>query len=394
MLYPLCIAGATLVLLTWTWLLLARGGFWRVKQNLFAFPQSHGSARVAAIVPARDEARTIAPCITSLLQQEACELHVFLVDDASSDGTAEVARNAAHACGMAGRLTVIPGCTLPPGWSGKLWALEQGIAAADAWQPDFLLLTDADIVHAPGAVASLAAAADAGGYDLFSLMVKLHCETMAEKLLIPAFVFFFFKLYPPAWAADMQRGTAAAAGGCVLIRPESLARAGCMAAIRGEIIDDCALARAVKRSGGRIRLALTRGSVSVRRYSGLGEIGRMIARTAFSQLHHSTLLLVATVIGMAILYVAPVGLLFSGRVLPVAMGAAAWFLLSAAYLPTVRFYDRNHLWALTLPAAALFYTGAAVKSAFDFWSGRGGQWKGRSQDRPGTAERDQRAVRG
>ncbi|HKU21064.1 MAG TPA: glycosyltransferase, partial [Terriglobales bacterium] len=313
-------------------------------------------------------------------------LHIFLVDDSSSDGTAQIARQAAASMGKLASLTVLQGQPLPPGWSGKLWAVSQGVAAARDFAPDFVLLSDADIVHSPATIPSLRDLAERGGYDLVSFMVKLHCRGLAEKLLIPAFVFFFFKLYPPAWIADSRRAAAGAAGGCLLIRPQALARAGGMEAIRGEIIDDCALARAVKRSGGRVWLGLTEESASIRPYGSFAEIGGMISRSAFNQLHHSVLLLVGAVVGLAVTYLIPPALLFSRHFAPVALGAMGWAAMTAAYLPMVRFYRLNPLWALTLPLAALFYMGATLHSAVKFWLGRGGEWKGRAQDRtPGSS---------
>jgi hopene-associated glycosyltransferase HpnB len=221
--------------------------------------------------------------------------------------------------------------------------------------------------------------AEKGKYDLVSLMVKLHCKTLAEKLLIPAFVFFFFKLYPPKWTADTRRRTAGAAGGCVLIRPEALVRAGGMAAIRGEIIDDCALARRVKQSGGKVWLGLTPSSYSARPYLSFTEIGAMISRTAFNQLHHSRAILAGTLLGLVLTYVLPIALLFSGNS-AVALGILAWALMAVAYLPMVRFYKVNVIWAATLPFAALFYMGATLHSAIQYWAGSGGRWKGRVQD--------------
>ncbi|MFB3815514.1 MAG: glycosyltransferase [Terriglobales bacterium] len=385
--------------LAWIYLLLAHGGFWRVKTGV---PKVDAAGRVpqvravptvphlraavfgakvgttiAAIIPARNEADVVGWCIASLRKQRGGErLSIFLVDDASSDGTADVARKAAST----GALTVISGSTLPPGWSGKLWAVKQGIDAARALSPDFFLFTDADIVHEPATLGALVEIAETGPYDLVSFTVKLRCDTLAERFLIPAFVFFFFMLYPPAWIADPRRATAGAAGGCILIRPAALDRAGGIEAIRGEIIDDCALAREVKRSGGRVWLGLTETSRSLRSYGSFAEIGRMIARNAFNQLHHSTLLLIAAIAGLSLVYLAPVVLLFTGSVLPVALGAAAWLLMTIAYLPMVRFHGVNPVFALTLPLAALFHMGATVVSACKYWTGRGGQWKGRAQD--------------
>lgn len=372
----LAIAAAVPALI-WGYLLLGRGRFWRIVRPA-GVPAA--ARRVAVIIPARNEAAGIARSIASLLGSADGSLHIFLVDDSSADGTALLATQAAVSVGKVASLTVLQGHPLPPGWSGKLWAVSQGIAAARDFAPDFLLLSDADIVHSPATIPSLLDIAESGGYDLVSFMVKLHCRGWAEKMLIPAFVFFFFKLYPPAWISSSRRATAGAAGGCLLIRPQALARAGGMEAIRGEIIDDCALARAVKRSGGKLWLGLTDASASIRPYGSFAEIGRMISRTAFNQLHHSTLLLLGAVVGMAVTYLLPPALLLSRHLAPIALGALAWAFMCAAYLPLVRFYRVNPLWTFTLPLAALFYTGATLHSAVKFWLGRGGQWKGRAQD--------------
>ena len=258
--------------------------------------------------------------------------------------------------------------------------MAQGVAAAAALQPDYLLFTDADIHHNPENVAHLVAHARQLNADLLSSMVQLSISNNAERWLIPAFVFFFLKLYPPAWIARRGAVTAGAAGGCMLVRPEALARAGGLAAIRGQIIDDCALARAIKGSGGQVYLGLTRNAHSLRPYGSLGEIGRMIARSAFNQLQHSRLLLLGTLLGLVLTYLLPPLLILSGKPATLLAGVGAWGLMSLCYLPMVRFYGLNPLWTLTLPAAAIFYAGASVYSAWQYRRGRGGQWKGRAQD--------------
>jgi hopene-associated glycosyltransferase HpnB len=322
----------------------------------------------------------IARSVGSLLQQSyPGPLHIFVVDDNSTDGTASAAR-AATGSSPGAALTVITGKPLPPGWSGKLWAVQQGVEQALLLKPKFLLLTDADIRHSPENLAGLSAVADSAAYDLASFMVKLHCRTMAEKLLIPAFVFFFFLLYPPDWISDPRRRTAGAAGGCILIRPEALERAGGIAAIRHEIIDDCALAAAFKRNGGKVWLGVTRDTHSLRAYKSFGEVERMIARSAFNQLRHSALLLTGAIVGLALLYLLPLGLLFSASHMLVGLGAIALLMMFMAYLPMVRFYGLNLLWALTLPLSATFYMIATMHSALNYWSGKGGEWKGRAQD--------------
>ncbi|HET9182866.1 MAG TPA: glycosyltransferase [Candidatus Angelobacter sp.] len=365
----------------WIYLAAAHGGFWRIGR--FMEPGAHPERRVpsvAAVVPARDEAEFIAASITSLLQQHGVSMHIFLVDDSSKDRTAEVALRAAEGIGQRSRLAVIQGLPLAEGWAGKLWAVQQGIEQAQSLRPDFLLLTDADIVHNPDNVHNLLAMAQTGNYDLVSLMVKLHCKSFAERALIPAFVFFFFMLYPPPWIADPQRRTAGAAGGCILIRPQALEDAGGIAAIRHEIIDDCALAHRVKRSGGKIWLGLTEETYSIRPYGSFAAIGRMISRAAFSQLRHSAALLLAAFAGLAITYLAPPTLLLSHQTVPAVLGAIAWLSMSYCFFPMVRLYRVNPLWSLALPVIALFYMGATLHSALKFWSGKGGEWKGRVQD--------------
>lgn len=366
----------------WVYLLLGRGLFWSVRRSLLPAPESvTRAAAVAVVIPARNEAEVIGYAVTSLLSQNYDgSLHIFLVDDASSDGTTGVAKHAAENLNRDTALTIVSGKPLPNGWTGKMWAVSQGVELALEKQPDFLLLTDADIEHAPGNLRQLVGWAESQSLDLASLMVKLQTATFAEKILIPAFIFFFLMLYPPSWIASSRRRTAGAAGGCILIRPAALQRAGGIAAIRGEIIDDCALASRVKRTGGRVWLGLTNGAHSIRSYGGFQEIENMISRTAFNQLRHSTALLLATTLGLLFTYVLPVVLLCSG--LPAAMvcGALALGLMAGAYIPMLRFYNRNRLWAVSLPFVAVFYLYATLRSAVNYYRGRGGEWKGRVQD--------------
>jgi len=377
------ITGAALLsLLIWLYLLLARGAFWRVGAVAPAAAIGRASqSSVAVIVPARNEAAVVGESVRSLLSQTGAHgVHLFLVDDGSTDTTAQIARAAAVHAGKPEALTIISGAELPQGWSGKVWAMEQGLERAQVHAPDFYLFTDADVVHAPDSIATLITIAGNGPYDLVSFMVKLHCGSFAEKLLVPAFVFFFFMLYPPKWIADGRRKMAGAAGGCILLRRESLERASGLAPIRGEIIDDCALAARIKAAGGRLWLGLSAGARSVRPYEGFAGIGRMISRTAFNQLGHSSLMLVVSLVGLALVYLAPPLFLFSNSLISRFCGAAACIAMVAAYLPTVRFYRLTPFWALTLPAAALFYIGATFHSAYRFWAGQGGEWKGRVQD--------------
>ncbi len=364
----------------WLYLMAGRGGFWTVNRPIPAKVSAGKSVKIVAVVPARNEADVIGRCVRSLLSQVGVDLRVIVVDDASSDGTADRAREAAIQGSSSDRLEVIAGKALPSGWSGKLWAVQQGLEHATRLAPDYFLLTDADIEHDPDNVRKLAIRAEAESPDLASLMVKLHCSSVTEKLLIPAFVFFFFKLYPPKWIADSSSRIAGAAGGCMLVRASALGKAGGIEAIRGEIIDDCALAMRIKQSGGKVRLSLTDSARSIRPYDSFAEIGRMISRTAFNQLRHSTLLLMIALIGLVLTYVLPLALPFSPNHFAKLLGAIAIVLMSVCYLPMVRFYRLNPLWVLTLPLAAIFYMGATLLSAVNYWSGRGGRWKGRVQD--------------
>jgi hopene-associated glycosyltransferase HpnB len=359
---------AAVPVVVWLYLIFGRGGFWRVRIER---PGRPARRRTIAVIPARNEADVIGRALGSLSPQVE---HIVVVDDASTDNTIAVAQ------ALGGKLTVVSGKPLAFGWTGKLWALAQGIAFAKTLTPDYLLFTDADIEHGPGSVAELVALAEEHELDLASYMVQLACVTPAEKALIPAFVFFFLKLYPPKWIAAPRAKTAGAAGGCMLIRPKALDRIGGLAAIRSEMIDDCALAQAVKGSGGRIWLGLTHDATSIRSYGGFAGIGRMISRSAFNQLHHSALLLAGTILALLVTYALPPLLLLSGRPLPMALGAIAWVLMSIAYLSMVRFYDRSPLWSVALPLIALFYLGATLHSAIQYWRGRGGAWKGRAQD--------------
>lgn len=376
------IAAGIFSLLIWMYLVLGHGGFWQIRHSL---PQKSGhaaSAKITVIIPARNEADVVGRAVTSLLRQERNhQIQIFLVDDGSMDRTAEAARDAAANAGAQERLTLVEGSALPVGWSGKIWAMQQGILAAQETKPGYFLFTDADIEHAPDSVATLVAIAESGRYDMASFMVKLYCQTTAEKLLIPAFVFFFFKLYPPAWISAPHRSTAGAAGGCILIRPTALAQAGGLEAIRHEVIDDCALAARVKHGGGRLWLGASATTRSIRPYGGFTEIGRMISRSAFNQLHHSILLLLLSIIGMTAIYLLPPTLVFLHHgLVPMILGAAAWLLMTLSYIPVLRLYKLNLLWALALPLVAVFYVGATLHSAWKYWRGRGGEWKGRVQD--------------
>jgi hopene-associated glycosyltransferase HpnB len=385
-------AVAAASLIVWLYLVVARGGFWRARETDETLaPRDEGGGfrkeahspwpSVAAVIPARDEAETISATVGSLLAQAyPGRFTVILVDDQSTDGTAAIARATADQAGHGDRLTVIRGGDLPPGWTGKLWAMSQGVALAERAPepPDFLLFTDADIAYAPGALGRLVAGAVARRTVLTSLMVKLRCESTAERLLVPAFIFFFQKLYPFAWVNDPARATAAAAGGCMLVRRGALAEAGGVDAIRTALIDDCALGALLKRPGP-IWLGLTEHVRSLRAYPALGDIRRMVARSAYAELRYSPLRLAGAVLGMGLTYVAPpvTALLAEGSAQ--AFGAGAWALMAMAYMPTLRFYGLSPAWALAMPGIAAIYAAFTVDSALQHWQGRGGAWKGRVQ---------------
>lgn len=354
----------------WIYLLLARNRFWRITPFKAITASSADAGRIAVIIPARDEAESIARVVACWeAERYDAPLRVFIIDDHSADGTAAIARNA-----IAGsqRFQLLTAPVKPPNWTGKLWAVSRGIEAAREFAPDYVLFTDADIVHSPDTLRALIARAQQGSYDLVSLMVRLHCSTLAERALIPAFVFFFFMLYPPG------SKNAGAAGGCMLVRRSALEGAGGIDAIHDALIDDCALAAAIQRSGGRIYLAPAESSESLRVCRTFGEIGRMISRTAFTQLRYSPLLLIATLAGLLITYLLPIGLMLFAHGISKAAGAAAWLLMAVAYAPTVRYYRISLAWSLALPAIALFYAGATMHSAIRYWQGRGGEWKGRT----------------
>jgi hopene-associated glycosyltransferase HpnB len=375
---------ATIAVAIWLYLLVARGAFWlcreRDDQDGQLAPAGGSRQRewphVAAVVPARDEADSIGKSIGSLLAQDyPGPWTVILVDDDSSDGTADIARGVS---GAAERLRIVSSRSLPAGWTGKLWAVKQGIDAAMAppQPPDYLLLTDADIVHAPDSVRHLVAHAEAGHLVLTSLMVKLRCESLAERINIPAFIFFFQMLYPFAWVNRPARRTAAAAGGCMLVNSLALQRAGGLAAVRGELIDDCALARLLKAQAP-IQLALTHRVRSERGYHSLIDVRRMIGRSAYAQLRYSPLLLLLTTLGMLVTYVAPPALAIFGHGVVRVLGAAAWIMMTLAFQPTLRFYRVSPLWGAALPAIALAYLVFTLDSAYQAARGRAGLWKGR-----------------
>ena len=373
-----------LSLFAWLFLLLFWGNFWRADcllesdlQQLEIYPT------VRAIVPARNEAEIIATSLTSLLSQDyPGEFAVVVVNDHSSDRTAEIARETAVEFNR--ECQIISDKPLADGWKGKVWAMHQGIEYARSQQPpaDYFLLTDADIKHDSDNLTRLVAKAKQENLDLVSLMVSLRCESFWEKLLIPAFVFFFQKLYPFAWVNSPQKAIAAAAGGCILISKEALSAIGGISAIKDALIDDCTLAQLVKSRGKNIWLGLSKTTVSLRGYGNLKVIWDTVARTAFTQLNYNPLLLVGTVIGMTAIYLAaPFCLTFAvltGGWWIIVISVVTWLLMTLAYLPTVKLYNLSVVWALSLPAIAFLYTLMTVDSAIKYYRGRGGAWKGRT----------------
>ena len=370
----------------WLYLIFGRAGFWRADVRLAReTPAPPAWPEVVAIVPARNEADVVGNSLAGLFAQDyPGRLSVILVDDASTDGTAEAARAAAAARAHSDiAFEVVTGSGPEPGRTGKLWALEQGLRRAEVWAPEarFLWFSDADVFHGPDTLRRLVAKGMCESRDLVSLMVRLHCEGLWERLLIPAFVFFFQMLYPFAATADPNSRIAGAAGGCLLVRRAALARAGGLARFRGDLIDDCALAAAVKRAGGRLWLGLGEDSRSLRPYGGFKGIWALIIRGAYSQLRFSPWLLIGTVFGMVVTYVVPplavgAGALVSWGAAP-SLGLVVWGLMSMSYRPTLAYYRQPWYMTPLLPLIAMIYMLATLDSARRYWQGRGAVWKGR-----------------
>ena len=378
------VALAALSLAIWIYLIGARGGFWRARERDEFWPRDADPPSwpdVVAIIPARNEAEDVGRCVASLLRQDyAGRFSILLVDDESEDGTADIARAAAISCDADARLATITGAPRPLGWSGKVWAMSQGLEEVGkrAEAPKRLLFCDADIAFAPDALGALVRRAEAGDFALVSLMARLRCESFAERALIPAFVFFFQMLYPFAWVNDPSARAAAAAGGCMLADRQALLRAGGFQAMRGALIDDCALAALMKPQG-RLALALTRRVVSLRAYPRLSDISAMVARSAYAQLDYSPVKLLGAAAGMALTFlVAPLVALFASDWAAL-IGLATWIAMALAFQPMLRFYGRATSWGLALPLIAAAYLAFTLKSAYLYWRGRGGLWKGRVQ---------------
>jgi hopene-associated glycosyltransferase HpnB len=370
-----------LVLGIWVYLVLLHGRYWLERPRKAPADGPKHWPEVAAVVPARNEAPVVGEAVRSLLQQDyPGKLRIILVDDQSSDGTAGIVRATAGELGAAYRVRVITGKALPEGWTGKMWAVHQGLGEVEDFSAGakYVWLTDADIAHQPDSLRGLVARAEAGNLALASLMARLKTTTLAERALIPAYVYFFQMLYPFAWVNDPKKTMAGAAGGCMLVQRKVLKAAGGIAAIKGALIDDCALGKELKRHGS-IWLGLADNVKSLRGYPTWGEIWRLIARSAFTQLRHSLLLLAVCIIGMALTFLAPPLLAIQHDLGVRVFGLVAWALMTLTYLPTLLYFGLPGWWAPLLPLTALFYLAATIDSARRHLMGRGGEWKGRLQ---------------
>ncbi|HSF11054.1 MAG TPA: glycosyltransferase [Nitrospirales bacterium] len=377
-----------LSLATWLYLSFGHGRFWYADQRLsrdgpITFKTTQWPT-VVVVVPARNEADVIERTLRSLLEQDyPGEFHVVMVDDQSEDRTGDIARQLATDHPGGARLTVKVADDRPSGWLGKVWALHTGLQYAEKHWPDaaYRYLTDADIEHSRENLRELVSKAECEGLDLVSLMVRLHCQHAWEKLLIPAFVYFFQKLYPFPLINDHNSPVGGAAGGCILVRNRALIQIGGIAVIRGEVIDDCALGAAIKRVG-KIWVGLTDSEHSIRPYVGLHDIWTMVKRTAYTQLRYSPWILVGTVMGLVLVYLLPplVALTWPlhGSALGGGLALFAWLMMIYTFQPTLRLYALVPTYGFVLPIAAFLYLGMTVDSAWRYWLKIGGQWKGRT----------------
>jgi len=370
----------------WIVLLVGRGGFWLPHPQLQPIrqplEQQQQSISVVAVIPARNEEDVIGKTLPTVLSQNfSGEFRVILVDDRSEDRTAAIARQAAEQSGFPDRLTIISGHPLPNGWAGKVWAINQGAEHAAAGKADYIWFTDADIAHDAGVIQALVQKATAENLDLVSVMAQLRIDSRWDRLLIPAFVYFFAKLYPFWFVNNPRLRTAGAAGGCILVRRKTLEEAGGITAIRSALIDDCALGKLIKRHGGHLWLGFTQAVRSVRIYGTLHSVWDMVTRSAFHQLNYSIIKLLGTVIGMLLIYAAPpaitlIGLL-TGEIGHAVLGGATWALMALSFVPILR-HQHSPLWqAPLLPVAGILYTAMTVSSAWRHATGQGGMWKGR-----------------
>jgi len=372
------IAAASLC--SWIYLLFARGNFWRLSTSTWPSTDlalTTAVPRIAAVIPARNEASFIRSAVESLRYQNyPGDLRIIVVDDHSTDGTKEVLSRSSEPPDHS--VVVLASQPLPPGWTGKMWALYQGVQHAMDFDPHYFLFSDADVIHGRNSLASLVSRAESGKLALVSALPQLKCSTIAERVLLPAFTFYFFMLYPPTWVRSAKRKTAAAAGGNVLVKSSTLAEIGGIPQFRNELIDDCALAREIKKAGA-IQLGWTENAISVRNYGGFGAVGNMISRNAYCQLHHSLLELLGSIAALTLVFVAPLILTFAGGWCS-AIAATAWMLMSLVYVPSLKALSVSTFWAPLLPFVTLFYIGSTIHSAVQYYRGCGGEWKGRIHD--------------
>ena len=371
---------SSISLMIWLYLALLHGNFWnppsiKKAKKISKYPE------ITILIPARNEAKYIKNSLMSLLRQNyEGKYRAIVVDDSSSDATLEIVKGISK---KNNKIHVMQGKVLKEGWAGKVWAQYQGINFIKKKFPNskYILFTDADIAHSPNNLKNLTIKAESESLDLVSLMVLLKANNFSEKILIPAFVFFFQKLYPFEWVNDPRRKIAAAAGGCMLVNYFTLKKSGGIEKIKNQIIDDCALARILKKNG-RIWLGITKETKSLRNYKKISEIWSMVTRSAYDQLNYSILLLIICAFGMFCTYMIPVIALsvgfFDENNYLFFTGLIAWFIMSYTYIPTLRNFNEKSFMATFLPIASIFYTLTTIDSARMHLWGSGGSWKDRS----------------